>query len=119
MMTVTETLTELREPTAALRKLLPGVYAGFSTLHDAAFAAGALTTKEKELVALGIAIVKGCDACIGYHTKTLAHLGATEQEVVEAIGVAILMDGGPSASGYGPKALGAFRESSGAKERAA
>jgi alkylhydroperoxidase/carboxymuconolactone decarboxylase family protein YurZ len=37
-----------------------------------------------------------CDPCIGFHTQTLAKLGATRQEVDETLGVAVYMGGGPS-----------------------
>jgi len=109
-MTATETIIHLRQPTLDLRRLLPGVYAGFGAMHDAAMVDGALTAKTKELVALGIAVTKGCEGCVAYHTKALARLGAAIEEVAEAIGVAIVMDGGPAASGHGPEALAAFRE---------
>lgn len=103
-------IDELRTPVRDLRRMIPDVYAGFGALHDAAFAAGELDSKTKELMALGIAIVKGCEACIAHHAKAAARLGATEQEVAEVVGVAIVMDGGPAASGHGPKAFAAFRE---------
>ncbi len=64
---------------------------------------GALSTKTKELVALSIAVVKQCDGCIAYRAKAAARRGATPDEVAEALGVALLMDGGP-ASTYGPRA---------------
>jgi alkylhydroperoxidase/carboxymuconolactone decarboxylase family protein YurZ len=37
------------------------------------------------------------------------HVGATEQEIIEAIGVAVLMGGGPSAI-YGSEALEALEQ---------
>jgi AhpD family alkylhydroperoxidase len=103
-------LREMRAPTRELRRALPDVYAGFGQMHDAAFADGALSAKTKELVALSVAVVKGCEACIAYHARALAALGASDAEVAEAIGVTIVMDGGPAASGHGPAAFAAFRE---------
>ena len=105
-----EVVRDLREPTTALRRALPGVYRGFSAMHDAALADGALDTECKELIALAIAVVKGCSACIAYHARALAALGANAEEVAEAIGVTMVMDGGPAASGYGPEAYAAFME---------
>jgi AhpD family alkylhydroperoxidase len=92
-----------------LRKAIPDVYAGYAQLHGAAMADGALPTKTKELIALAIAVSKQCDGCIANHAKAAARLGATEAEVAETLGVAILMNGGPGTV-YGPRAFAAFRE---------
>lgn len=108
-MTYREVANELREPTKALRDAIPEVWAGFGALHQAAVAEGALSAKTKELMALAIAVVKRCDGCIAYHSRAAAARGATKQEVAEALGVALLMDGG-TASVYGPRALSAFEE---------
>lgn len=92
-----------------LRRAVPDVYRGFSELHQAAFAAGALETKIKELMAVAIAVVDGCDGCIASHAQAAARAGATRQEAAEAIGVTFLMKGGP-ATIYGPRAYDAFCE---------
>ncbi len=104
-----EVLNELQGPSAELRARIPGVYGGFVQLHQAAMADGELGSHTKELIALACAVLKRCDGCIANHSRALARAKATEQEVAEAIGVAILMDGGP-ATVYGPRALQAFRE---------
>lgn len=78
-------------------------------LHDAALRDGALSARVKELAALAIGVVKGCDGCIAYHAKAAARAGATADEVAEILSVALLMDGGP-ASTHGPRAWEAFQE---------
>jgi AhpD family alkylhydroperoxidase len=85
------------------------VWAGFGQLHKAAVADGVLPARVKELMALTIAVVKRCDGCIAYHAKAAARRGATPEEVAEALGVALLMDGG-TASVYAPRAWDAYRE---------
>jgi AhpD family alkylhydroperoxidase len=100
---------ELREPTRQLRQAIPAIYQGFAQLHQAALAAGALDAKTKELIALAIAVSTQCDGCIAAHARGAARKGATPQEAAEAIGVAILMSGGP-ATVYGPRAFAAFQE---------
>jgi AhpD family alkylhydroperoxidase len=100
---------ELREPSRALRRAIPGVYDGYRQMHAAAYAAGALDEKTKELIALAIAVSKECDGCIASHARGAARTGATEAEVAEALGVTITMNGGP-ATVYGPRAFAAFRE---------
>jgi AhpD family alkylhydroperoxidase len=72
-------------------------------------AEGEVPTRVKEAVALAISVVKRCDGCIAYHAKAAARRGATPEEVAEALGVALLMDGG-TASVYGPRAWNAYRE---------
>jgi AhpD family alkylhydroperoxidase len=92
-----------------LRKSIPEVYAGFRELHQAALAPGALDTRTKELIALAIGVVEGCDGCIASHAQGAAKAGASRQEAAEAIGVTFLMKGGP-ATIYGPRAYSAFCE---------
>lgn len=103
---------ELREPSRALRRAIPEIYDGYRRLHAAAYAAGALDTKTKELIALAIAVSEQCDGCIAAHARGAVRTGATESEVAEALGVAIAMNGGPGTV-YGPRAFAAFREFTG------
>jgi AhpD family alkylhydroperoxidase len=105
----TNTIDALRTPTRELSEAIPDAWAGFGKLHASAVAEGALSARVKELMALAIAVVKQCDGCIAYHAKAAARRGATPEEVAEALGVALLMDGG-TASVYGPRAWDAYRE---------
>jgi AhpD family alkylhydroperoxidase len=89
--------------------MIPETWRGFADLHKNAVADGALPARTKELMALAIAVVKQCDGCIAYHAKAAARRGAKPEEVAEALGVALLMDGG-TASVYGPRAWSAYRE---------
>ena len=102
-------LQELSPLHRNLRRAVPDVYAGFRSLHEAAFADGALDTRTKELMAMAIGVVEGCDGCIASHAEAAARSGATRQEAAEAIGVTFLMKGGP-ATIYGPRAYDAFCE---------
>ena len=92
-----------------LRRAIPDVYSGFGALSKAAFADGALDARTKELIALAIGVVEGCDGCIASHAQAAVRAGATRQEAAEAIGVTFLMKGGP-ATIYGPRAYDAFCE---------
>ena len=92
-----------------LRRVIPEVYAGFGALSQAAFADGALDRRTKELLALAIGVVEGCDGCIASHAQAAARAGATRQEAAEAIGVTFLMHGGP-ATIHGARAYDAFCE---------
>lgn len=93
----------------ALGKEIPGPMSGFNQLHKTAMVDGALSAKTKELIALAIAITVRCDGCIAYHVHDALQSGATRPEIVESIGVAVLMGGGPSAI-YGSEALEALEQ---------
>lgn len=102
-------LDELMPEVAELRRRIPEVWSAYAGLHRAALGDGALPARTKELIALAVAITRTCDGCIASHARGAARRGATEAEVAEAIGVAVLMNGGP-ATVYGPRAFSAFRE---------
>ena len=104
-----EVTDELRQPYDELRRALPAVMGAHADLHRAAMGAGAISAKHKELIALAIAITEQCDGCISAHARGAARRGATTAEVVEMIGVAVLMTGGPGTV-WGPRALAAFHE---------
>lgn len=92
-----------------LGKAAPDTMSGFQKLHKGAIAAGELSAKTKELIALGIAITVRCDGCIAYHVHDALEAGASRGEIAEAIGVAVLMGGGPSVV-YGSQALEAVEQ---------
>ena len=100
-------IAEIDEYSIELRKLIPDAVAGFGSLSRAAQAAGVLDKKTKELLALAIAVAIHCDGCVAYHARGAQRVGATRQEVAEALGVAIQMGGGPSLN-YSADALRAF-----------
>ena len=87
----------------------PDTMKGFMSLHHAASSDGALSAKTKELIALAIGIAVRCDGCIAYHVHDALEAGATRDEIVDTIGVAILMGGGPSVV-YGSMALEAVEQ---------
>jgi AhpD family alkylhydroperoxidase len=80
----------------------------------AAGAAKALDAKTKELIALAIGVSTRCDDCIAFHAKAAVDHGATRDEVMETLGMAIYMGAGPSAM-YASHALAAFNQFSAAK----
>jgi AhpD family alkylhydroperoxidase len=109
MESMDEIREELRQPALELRALIPEVMKGYAETARAAMTEGELTSATKELLAVVIAITRECDGCIVAHARGAARQGATRQQVGEAIGVAILMNGGPGTV-WGPRALRAFDE---------
>jgi len=100
---------ELKASGRRLRAAIPEVYAGYAALHGAAMGDGALPARMKELIALAIAATKECDGCVTAHARSAMRQGVTAAEVAEAMGVVILMNGGPGTV-WGPRAYAAFAE---------
>ncbi|WP_339626580.1 carboxymuconolactone decarboxylase family protein [uncultured Winogradskyella sp.] len=88
---------------------IPDTMKGFNNLHKASMPNGVLPSKTKELIALGIAITVRCDGCIAFHVHDALDAGATSEEIIETIGVAILMGGGPALV-YGCEAMEALSQ---------
>ncbi len=91
----------------SFRAAHPDAGKGFSALHHGTMKPGALTTKEKEFLAIAIGIHAQCVDCIGFHVRTGIKAGMTREELAEVIGVAMMMGGGPAYM-YGAKALEAY-----------
>jgi len=89
------------------------VMKGFSAMAQGATQPGLIDTKAKELIALALGIAARCDGCIGFHAKALVELQASRGEIMEVIGMAVYMGGGPSVM-YGALALDAFDQFTGA-----
>ena len=86
---------ELSDFMEKFEKKCPDVVTSFYNLHDTIIIQeGKLSIKEKEFIALGIAVSMRCKYCIYAHTAGAMESGATEEEILEAASVAILMSGG-------------------------
>lgn len=94
---------------AKMRKEMPEVMAGFSALAQAATKDGALDKKTKELIAMALAVANHCPGCIGFHSQALVKLHTSREELLETLGMAVYMGGGPSLM-YAAEALEAFEE---------
>jgi len=99
---------------AYLRSELPDVMRGFNDLGKAASRTEALDEKTKELIAVALGVAAHCDACLGFHVRSLVRLGTTKRELAEALGMAVYMGGGPSLM-YAANALAAMDEYAGAE----
>ena len=88
---------------------IPEAMKGFNDLHIASITKGSLPSKTKELIALGIAITVRCDGCIAFHVHDALKAGASSNDILETISVAILMGGGPALV-YGCQAMEALEQ---------
>ena len=72
------------------------VYDCFLTMERLAYQPGALSKKHKELIGLGIALVRDCESGMQWHIEQARIAGASFEELLETIEVAIEMGGGPA-----------------------
>ena len=105
----TELTKGISSQLAKMRKEMPEVMAGFSALSQGACKDGVLDKKTKELIAMALAVANRCPGCIGFHSQTLVKLQASREELLETLGMAIYMGGGPSLM-YAAESLEAFEE---------
>ena len=104
-----ETTSKLSGDLKNLRGGAPEVMKAFGAIAQAALAPKALDAKTKELIALGISVAARCDDCIAFHVKAAIQHGATREEVLETLGMAIYMGAGPSVM-YASHALDAYSQ---------
>jgi AhpD family alkylhydroperoxidase len=69
------------------------VMAAYTTFRKQVYKDGALSLKTKRLIALACGLQAGCTRCVQGQTKDAITAGATKQEVLEAVAVAIVMGG--------------------------
>ena len=110
--------TELSGALREVRAGAPDVMKGFSALAQAALKAGALDQKTKELIALAISVATRCDGCIAFHAEAAVKQGASRDEVMETMGMAIYMGAGPSVM-YAAQAVEAYDQFADGTKRAA
>lgn len=102
-------IAEMRAEIRAMNKLIPDAAAGFGQLSKAVKENGPLSVRQKEWVALGMAIAQRCEPCINFHVEALMKAGGTREELGDILGMAIQMGGGPALM-YAAHALAAWDE---------
>ncbi len=97
----------LQKLSARLARDLRSPMRAFAQLNAATTMAGALEAKTKQLIALAIAVTARCEGCVICHVHDAIRAGATREEILEAMGISILMGGGPAVV-YASRALEAL-----------
>jgi AhpD family alkylhydroperoxidase len=87
---------KFKNDAAKMKEQIPDTVNGFAGLFGKVMKDGAISLKEKEYVALGIAVAQRCPPCIAAHTKKCLDAGATKEQILEAASVAVVMNGGPA-----------------------
>lgn len=108
-MTAKQKLSEMNARAAALYKADPKTMSAFRGLMTAAGREGRIALAMKEMIALAVAIGRGCEDCVVFHASEAKTQGADRAELLEVLAVAIEMSGGPGTV-YAAKALAAFDE---------
>ena len=91
-----EFFEKFKSDVAKMKERIPDTINGFAGLFGKVMKEGALSVREKELVALGIAVAQRCVPCIRLHVQKCLDAGATKEQVLEAASVAVMMGGGPA-----------------------
>ncbi len=74
----------------------PELWDKFLSWYSAVFAEGALTEREKALIALAVSHAVQCPYCIDAYTTGSLEKGATPEQMTEAVHVAAAIRGGAS-----------------------
>jgi len=74
----------------------PQLWEKFMDYYGAVFEAGALSAREKALIALAVAHAVQCPYCIDAYTQASLKNGSNEEQMTEAVHVACAIRGGAS-----------------------
>ena len=72
----------------------PPLWDSFMQYYGGVFAEGALTAREKSLIALAVAHAVQCPYCIDSYTQDCLSKGVDEEQMTEAVHVAAAIRGG-------------------------
>jgi AhpD family alkylhydroperoxidase len=87
-------------------RLSPDTLNGYQALSGAGTKTGQLDAKTRELIAIAVAVTVRCDGCITVHSQAAVKEGASDDEIAEALGVAVAVNAG-AALVYSGRALDA------------
>jgi len=91
-----EFFEKFKNDISRMKEQTPDTVNGFAALFGKVMKDGALSVREKELVALGIGVAQRCVPCIRLHVQKCLDSGATREQILEAASVAVMMAGGPA-----------------------
>lgn len=72
----------------------PDVVRAYIGLNSANAKSTRIDAKTRELIALAVAVTLRCDGCINAHTDAAIKAGAAKEEIVDALGVAVMVNAG-------------------------
>lgn len=89
-----EALRRVRRALGRFQRRAARTSNAFTELHKVTQRDGALDARTKELIALAIGVATHCEDCVVYHTADARAAGATDEQIIEALEVAVMMGGG-------------------------
>ena len=101
MRRVTEMLEDINKTRETLNREYSHQMEAWKAFTEQVRAEGALSKKVKGLVGLALAIARGCDSCIAYHTNAALELGSTREEILEICLMGLYMCGAPATPSTG------------------
>ena len=85
----------------------PGVIKAYVAMHHANAASTRLDARTRELIALAVSVTLRCDGCINAPTDAAFKAGASKEDIVDALGVAMMVNAG-AAMVYSARTIDAF-----------
>lgn len=99
--------TEIRDAVREMSAATPEMVKAYAGLHHANSKSQHLDAKTRELIGMAVAVALRCDGCINAHTEAAVKAGVTKEEMMEALGVAIMIGAG-AAMVYSARSIDAF-----------
>ncbi len=78
-----------------MKEQTPEITRAFGTMFQKLMGEGALSVREKELIAMGVGLAVRCEPCVFSHVEKALKAGATREQIIETAGVVVMMQGGP------------------------
>jgi len=100
-------LQDAMKALGSLGKGNPKIMEAAKSLGEAGAAHGALDDKTRELISLAVAVTTRCETCIAVHAKAAVAAGASREQLLEAMAVAVNLNTG-AAMVYASHALDAY-----------
>lgn len=79
-----------------LQQEAPNLFNGFGSLMKYYYRESALSTKTKELIAVGLSVAQRCSPCLAYHVNEAVKHGASLEEVYDTAAIGVEFGGGPA-----------------------
>jgi AhpD family alkylhydroperoxidase len=77
-----------------LAELAPDAFRSYAALDEAAMKPGTIPAKQKELIAVGVALATQCIYCVEIHGDRARKVGATDRELAETAMIAAALRAG-------------------------
>ncbi len=91
-------VTDTRQQREYLRSLKKDYLDAWGAFNTKVFEKGVISKKNKELIAIACAHITHCPYCIDGHVRRAKEMGVTDEEIAEAIFVAMAMAAGASSA---------------------